>query len=61
VVTYERTQFLKRKGGWMFASGAVSSEAPGLRSRSAMNSDADVETLKKDVAFARKMVGEKAQ
>jgi len=57
---YERTRFVQRKAGWMFASGAVSSEAPGLKNRDAMKSEADVAALAKDVAYAEKLVGGKA-
>eukprot|EP00967_Tisochrysis_lutea_P130694 scaffold226436_cov22-Tisochrysis_lutea.AAC.1 len=59
VVTYERTKFIRRKAGWMFASGAVSSEAPGLKNRGPMKSEADVAKLQKDVDYAKKLVGEK--
>jgi hypothetical protein len=59
VKTYERTKFVRRKAGWMFASGAISSQAPGLKNRDAMKSEADVAALARDVACAEALVGGK--
>jgi len=56
VVTYERTRFVRRGDEWRFASGAVSSEAPGLRGREAMSTAGALASLKKDVEYARRLV-----
>lgn len=56
VVTYERTTFVRRSAGWLFADGAVTSEEAGLRKRDAMRGERDVEKLKSDVEYAKVLV-----
>ena len=43
------------KGAWLYASGDVTTEQAGLRGRS-LNSEADVESLRKDVAYVSKVM-----
>jgi len=57
VTTFERTTFVRRKGSWYFKSGAVTSDAVGLRKRNAMQRETDVAKLQKDVDYATTLVG----
>lgn len=52
----ERSKFVRTaKGAWLYASGDVTTEQAGLRGRS-LNSEADVESLRKDVAYVSKVM-----
>ena len=56
ITTYERTRFVRKNEGWLFADGAVTSEEAGLRKRAALRSEKDVSKLEKDVDFAKSIV-----
>ena len=59
MVFAERSKFTKSsKGGWLYAAGAVTSEASGLKDR-VLNDEADLGSLKKDVDWVQGILNEK--
>jgi len=58
MVFAERSKFTKSsKGGWLYAAGAVTSEASGLKDR-VLNDESDLGSLKKDVDWVRGILNE---
>ena len=58
MVFAERSTFTKSsKGGWLYAAGAVTSEASGLKDR-VLNDESDLGSLRKDVDWVRGILKE---
>ena len=58
VTTTERSKFVRRKGAWKFASGVVTSDAPGMKGQ-VLESEQDVAKLEKDVDYVKSVLGNK--
>ena len=55
----ERSQFLRQpKGNWLYGAGEVRTEAAGFKDR-VLNSDKDVDEMRKDVDYVTKLIKDK--
>lgn len=55
ITTVERSKFVRRKSGWKFSSGVVTSDAPGMKGQ-VLKSERDVAKLEKDVEYVNKVL-----